>query len=115
MTGGQLALVIIGGLVGGVIAVGLIVQRILKRRRPSSGALKSVPSREVVLRVLVVIVFLGWITLLRLAPSDGEISAFLDTWYGWPVAIGLGIFVVYAIAFVFMFVRLAVKARDHGA
>ena len=115
MTGGQLALVVIGGMVGGVIAVGLIIQHILKKRRPSSGALKPVPARATVFRVVAVVVFLGWITLLRLAPTEGAISAFLDAWYGWPVAIALGILGIYVVMFAFTFIRLALKARDLGA
>ena len=115
MTDGQLALVVIGGMVGGVIAVGLITQHILKKRRPSSNAVKPVPSRDAVFRVVAVVVFLGWITLLRLAPTEGAISAFLDAWYGWPVAIALGMLGIYAVTIAFTFVRLALKARDHGA
>src|SRR5688500_5183812 len=116
MTGGQLALVVIGGMVGGVIAVGLITQHFLKRRHPSSGALKPVPSREVVFRVLAVAVFLAWITLLRLAPTKGVISAFLDTWYGWPVAIAGGILGMYVVTFAFTSIRLALKrARTERA
>jgi Na+/phosphate symporter len=102
-------------MIGSVIVVGLITQHIIRQRRPSSGALKLVPADETVSRVLAVVVFLGWITLLRLAPTEGRISAFLDAWYGWPVAIALGIFVIYVVTLAFTFVRLALKRRDHGA
>lgn len=115
MTGGELAVVVIGGMVGGVIAVGLVTQHILKKRRPSSGALKAVPASETIFRVLAVIAFLGWITLLRLAPTEGRISAFLDAWYGWPVAILLGVLGIYVVTLLFTFVRLALKRQDHGA
>ena len=115
MTGGQLALIVIGGMVGGVIAVGLIIQHILKKRRPFSGALTPMPARQTVSRVAAVVVFLGWITLLRLTSTEGAIWAFLNEWYGWPVAIALGILGIYAVMFVFTFVRLALKTRDHGA
>ena len=106
MTGGQLALVVIGGMVGGLVAVGLITQHILKKRRPSSAALKPVPARDAVFRVLAVVLFLGWITLLRSAPTDGEIAAFLDAWYGWPVAIALGILGIYVVTFAFTLLRV---------
>lgn len=76
--------------------------------------MKRVPARDAVFAVLAVVLFLGWITLLRLAPSDGAISAFLDTWYGWPVAIALGMVAIYAVIFAFTLIRLVLKARKHG-
>ena len=95
--------------------MGLVIQHILKKRRPSSDAVKAVPAGETIFRVLAVIALLAWITLLRLAPTEGRISAFLDAWYGWPVAIVLGILGIYVVTLVFTFVKLALKRQDHGA
>ena len=114
MTQLQLALLLIGALITGCAVIGLLAQRIVRRTHPSSGAVKSVPRSEAALRIVLTVLALCGIAAIQLAPAGSEISELLSTWYGWPVLITLGVASIYAVTFIFTFIRLllAVRNRD---
>lgn len=109
-----IALLILVAVIAGIIVLGLLAQRLIKRMRPSSQAVQRVAGWETAMWIAVVI---GSLTAYALLPFDGVVIKFLSNWYGWPVAIVAASVAIYVMAFVITVVRLllARQSRNHGA